>query len=178
MKIGEKIRNLRLASDLTQEELAERAGLTKGFISQIEHDLTSISLESLEHILTALNTTLGAFFSETTGERTVFPASFRTMIVKEGVKSFQLLVPGATNREMEPALVTLALGESTEETEPYQGEEFGFILKGHITLHLGPQVFKAKKGDSFYFSADRRHKLQNTGKGEAVILWVTCPPYF
>jgi transcriptional regulator with XRE-family HTH domain len=178
MKIGDKIRNLRLASDLTQEELAERAGLTKGFISQIEHDLTSISLESLEHILTALDTTLGAFFNETIGERVVHPAESRTTIVKEGVSLFQLLVPGATNREMEPALVVLAPGEATEETEPYPGEEFGFVLKGHISLLLGPQVFKAQKGDSFYFSADRHHKLQNNGKGEAVILWVTCPPYF
>jgi len=178
MKIGDKIRNLRLASDLTQEELAERAGLTKGFISQIEHDLTSISLESLEHILTALNTTLGAFFSETTGERVIFSAEHRTAMVKEGVKSFQLLVPGATNREMEPALVELAPGESTEETDPYPGEEYGFVLKGRISLHLGPQVFKAQQGDSFYFSADRHHRLQNIGKGEAVILWVTCPPYF
>jgi transcriptional regulator with XRE-family HTH domain len=178
MKIGEKLKNLRLASDLTQEELAERAGLTKGFISQIEHDLTSISLESLEHILTALDTTLGAFFNETIGERVIHPPAHRTAIIKAGVKSFQLLVPGATNREMEPALLSLAPGQATEESEPYPGEEFGFVLKGHISLHLGAQVFKAKKGDSFYFSADRHYKLQNTGKGEAVVLWVTCPPYF
>jgi len=51
MKIGERIRNLRQMSNLTQEELAERAGLTKGFISQIERDLTSISLDSLIKIL-------------------------------------------------------------------------------------------------------------------------------
>jgi len=51
MKIGERIRNLRQMSNLTQEEMAERAGLTKGFISQIERDLTSISLDSLIKIL-------------------------------------------------------------------------------------------------------------------------------
>ncbi len=178
IKIGEKIRNLRLASNLTQEELAERAELTKGFISQIERDLTSISLDSLEHLLTALNTTLGAFFTETTGARVIFSTEARTAIVKEGVKSFQLLVPGATNREMEPALVVLRAGESTEETEPYSGEEFGFVLQGRIALKLGPQIFKAKKGDCFYFTADKHHTLQNIGKGEAIILWVTCPPYF
>jgi transcriptional regulator with XRE-family HTH domain len=51
MKIGERIRNLRQMSNLTQEELAEHAGLTKGFISQIEGDLTSISLGSFIKIL-------------------------------------------------------------------------------------------------------------------------------
>jgi transcriptional regulator with XRE-family HTH domain len=178
MEIGEKIRNLRLASELTQEELAERAGLTKGFISQIENDLTSISLDSLEHILTALGTTLAAFFTETAEERVIHPTSHRTTIVKERVKSFQLLVPGATNRKMEPALVTLGPGQSTEETEPYPGEEFGFVLKGRIAIILGKRVYHARRGDSFYFSADRHHRLQNVGKGEATILWVTCPPYF
>jgi transcriptional regulator with XRE-family HTH domain len=54
MKIGERIRNLRQLSNLTQEELAERANLTKGFISQIERDLTSISLDSLVQILEAM----------------------------------------------------------------------------------------------------------------------------
>ena len=55
MKIGERIKNLRQLSNLTQEELAERANLTKGFISQIERDLTSISLDSLVPILDALD---------------------------------------------------------------------------------------------------------------------------
>ncbi|MBU1936140.1 helix-turn-helix domain-containing protein, partial [bacterium] len=55
MKIGERIRNLRIASDLTQEELAERADLTKGFISQFERDQTSISVDSLLNILQVLN---------------------------------------------------------------------------------------------------------------------------
>ncbi len=178
MKIGEKIRNLRLASELTQEELAERSGLTKGFISQIERDLTSISLDSLEHLLTALNTSLDRFFSESAGERVIHPAEARTTIPKEGVKSFELLVPGATNREMEPALVTLGPKQATEETEPYPGEEFGFVLKGRIALKLGNKIYKAKRGDSFYFTADRRHHIQNIGQGNAVILWVTCPPYF
>ena len=178
IRIGEKIRNLRLASDLTQEELAERAGLTKGFISQLERDLTSISLDSLEDILTAMNTSLGIFFSEAPGEKVVYPPETRTTIEKKGVNSFQFLVPGATNRKMEPALVTLSPGESTEEIEPFTGEEFGFVLQGRIALRLGQQVFKAKKGDSFYFNADKYHRLQNIGRSEARVLWITCPPYF
>ena len=63
MKIGERIRNLRQSSSLTQEELAERAGLTKGFISQIERDLTSISLDSLVQLLEALDENISDFFT-------------------------------------------------------------------------------------------------------------------
>ena len=62
IKIGERIRNLRELSNLTQEELAERANLTKGFISQIERDLTSISLDSLIQILEAMDENHLRFF--------------------------------------------------------------------------------------------------------------------
>jgi transcriptional regulator with XRE-family HTH domain len=178
MNIGEKIRNLRSSSELTQEELAERAGLTKGFISQIENDLTSITLDNLESLLTALNMTPGEFFNEAARKPVVYSREKRTELIKEGIKSFELLVPGATNREMEPALVVLKPRQSTEETKAYPGEEFGYILKGRIALYLGQQIYKMKKGDSFYFSADRQHRLQNIGQSEAVVLWVTCPPYF
>ncbi len=60
IKIGERIRNLRELSNLTQEELADRANLTKGFISQIERDLTSISLDSLIQILEAMDEKLSS----------------------------------------------------------------------------------------------------------------------
>jgi len=78
MNIGEKIRNLRLSSELTQEELAERAGLTKGFISQIENDLTSITLDNLESLLTALDMTPGEFFNEAAGNPVGYSREKRT----------------------------------------------------------------------------------------------------
>ena len=54
MVIGEKIKNLRLSCELTQEELADRCELTKGYISQLENDLTSPSIATLIDILSAL----------------------------------------------------------------------------------------------------------------------------
>ena len=62
MSIGEKIRNLRNLCQLTQEELANRCELTKGYISQIENDLTSPSISTLIDILTALGSNLHEFF--------------------------------------------------------------------------------------------------------------------
>ena len=63
MKIGEKIKNLRLSMEMTQEELATRADLTKGFISLLERDLQTPSLDTLELILNALDTSLSEFFA-------------------------------------------------------------------------------------------------------------------
>ena len=64
MLLGEKIKNLRLSCDLTQEELADRCELTKGYISQLENDLTSPSIATLIDILSALGTDLKEFFAD------------------------------------------------------------------------------------------------------------------
>ena len=72
MNIGEKIKRIRLENNLTQEELADRCELSKGFISQLERDMTSPSIASLVDILESLGTNLQEFFSETVDEKIVF----------------------------------------------------------------------------------------------------------
>jgi len=178
LKIGEKIKNLRQLRSLTQEELAERAGLTKGFISQMERDLTSISLDSLIQILDALDIDLSNFFQEMVEERIVFKKEEKISIKKNGVAVFELLVPGSTNRRMEPVKLTLKPGQTTEEEEPHPGEEMGYILKGKVSIRLGDDSYSAEGGDCFYFTANKVHQIWNAGRGEAVVLWVTSPPSF
>ncbi len=178
MKIGERLRNLRIASDLTQEELAERADLTKGFISQLERDQTSISVDSLLNILQVLNIKITDFFTEEPEEAIVFQKDQRTSLDEDGVRAFELLIPGATNRRMEPVLVELEPGQQTRSLEPYQGEEFGFILQGLVTIRFGTQSFHARAGECFYFEATREHFVENSGKRTAKFLWITTPPMF
>lgn len=62
MEIGEKLKELRLKKDLTLSELASRSEVTKGFLSQLERDLTSPNVSTLENILEALGTNLQDFF--------------------------------------------------------------------------------------------------------------------
>ncbi len=178
MKIGERIRNLRHLSSLTQEELAERAGLTKGFISQVERDKTSISLDSLVQILDALDENISNFFMDTKEKDIVYRKEDRVEIEKKGASKFELLIPGSTNKKMEAVMVTLKPGEKTEIEEPHEGEEMGFILGGRIEIQLGKKTHRAKKGECFYFPAERDHALTNVGSREAVLLWITSPPYF
>ncbi len=178
MKIGERIKNLRQLSNLTQEELAERANLTKGFISQIERDLTSISLDSLVQILDALDEDISDFFKEASQEKIVYRVQDRVAIEKEKIEKFELLVPGSTNRRLEPILLTLRKGESTPREKPHEGEEFGFVLRGRINLRFGREILKLKRGECFYLSAEKEHWLHNGGSKEAVILWISSPPSF
>ena len=71
-EIGQKIRRLRVRLGLTQEELAARTELTKGFISQLENDITSPSIATLIDILEALGTDISAFFNDRSDARVVF----------------------------------------------------------------------------------------------------------
>lgn len=178
VKIGERIRNLRLASDLTQEELAERADLAKSFISQLERDQVSISLDNLIEILRVLNITVSDFFRETAVEKVVYETPDRTALEETGAERLELLIPGGTNRKMEAALVELLPGQKTYPVKPFQGEAFGFILKGILTLRFGGEKHTAHVGDSFYFSGQREHVLENTSGRPVEFLWVTTPPMF
>ena len=72
MDIGKKIKELRLSNDLTLEELASRSELTKGFLSQVERNLTSPSISTLEDILEALGTDLSHFSSRKNSRRSYF----------------------------------------------------------------------------------------------------------
>ncbi|RPH93657.1 helix-turn-helix domain-containing protein [candidate division KSB1 bacterium] len=178
VKIGERIRNLRLSSDLTQEELAERADLAKSFISQLERDQVSISLDNLLEILRVLNIKVGDFFREVAEEKVVYDHEERTGLIDTGADKFELLIPGGTNRKMEAAHVELLPGQQTYPVKPFQGEAFGFILKGILTLRFGGEKHTAHVGDSFYFSGEREHILENTSRRPVEFIWVTTPPMF
>ena len=72
MEIGQKIKRLRIQKGLTLEELASRSELTKGFLSQLERDLTSPSIATLNDIVEALGSSLSEFFKDEKQEQLVF----------------------------------------------------------------------------------------------------------
>jgi len=179
MKIGHKLKRLRMASSLTQEELASRTDLSKGFISQIENDSASPSIATLEDILEVLGTTPTEFFSDIDIEKVVYPKEVRLLAPDSDEKvQIELLIPGSGKRKMDPVLVSIKPGEETFKDPAHEGEELGFLLQGKINLNLDDKTFKLNEGDCFYFLADKKHSIINIGKEEAKILWVVTPPIF
>jgi len=179
LKIGEKLRRLRGSQNLTQEELANRAFLTKGFISQLERDQTSPSIATLKDILDVFGIDLADFFQEEQKHTDVYRKSGR-VLTSDSTAGYrvEVLVPDAQNRRLDPVLVTLAPGEKTRSHGPHEGEEFGLVLSGSITLTLDGAVHQLRKDDCFYFSSHRMHQVENPGSRAARILWVVTPPMF
>ncbi len=177
MELGAKIKDMRLQLNLTQEELADRCELTKGYISQLENDLTSPSIATLGDILSALGSSFSEFFKEEENKKVIFTEN--DYIEKESEGLIQnWLVPNAQKNLMEPITVELEPGASSGEDIPHEGEEFGYVLEGKITLQCGKKKYICRKGESFYFTADRTHKITNESDLKAKFIWISSPPNF
>ena len=177
MDIGSKIKRLRQANGLTLEDLANRSELTKGFLSQLERDLTSPSVTTLEDILEALGTNLQEFFSEKPAEQIVFKKD-DFFINEQDDYVISYIIPNAQKNEMEPILIELDKGKQSMTIDPHEGQEFGYVVQGKIKLIYGDNEYILKKGETFYLKGLVSHYMINPGETKAKVIWVSTPPLF
>ena len=179
MDIGGKRKRMRIEKQLTQEELANRCELSKGFISQLENNLTSPSIATLVDILEILGTNLKEFFDDMNDEKISFSKDDMFEKEDENLKyTVKWLVPNSQKNDMEPIVLTLEKDGKYKEEKPHEGEEFGYVLLGAIYLHIGENKTNVRKGESFYFKPRANHYISNAGKTTAKVIWVSSPPSF
>ncbi|MDY3118689.1 MAG: XRE family transcriptional regulator [Peptoniphilus sp.] len=179
MNIGQKIRRLRQVQQLTQEELAQRSELTKGFISQVERDLTSPSVATFLDLLEALGTAPEDFFRDADEGQIVFSEedafSFEDDAVGYGV---DYIVPNAQKNAMEPTLWTIAPMGASKVLNPFEGEFFAYVLSGRLDFCRGDDVYSVEAKDTIYANGDVPCFFKNLSDEDAAVLWVTNPPNF
>ena len=177
VEIGRKIKQLRIQKGLTLEELASRSELTKGFLSQLERELTSPSIATLNDIVEALGSSFAEFFKEEAQEQLVFHKKDFFVDERE-IYTINWIVPNTQKNAMEPILIELPQGGDSFVMDPHSGEEFGYVLEGAIILMVGEEKHIVHKGETFYLSGKSRHYLKNEKKTTAKVLWVSTPPLF
>lgn len=177
MKIGSKIKHLRTQKGLTLAELASRCELTKGFLSQLERDLTSPSITTLSDILEALGTSLSEFFHEDKNDRIVFNHADFFVDEREDC-TISWIVPNTQKNQMEPLLLELPQGGKSFEMQPHAGEEFGYVLKGRVVLISDEKKYTVREGETFYLTGKSFHQIKNEHKSTAKVLWISTPPLF
>ena len=175
---GTRLRDLRKQNGLTQQELADRAELTKGFISQLEQGQVTPSLVTLLDLIECLGTTPSDFFRPTGAEKVVFGERDYFEKIDENGNSTVWVVPSAQSNQMEPVLVTIQPHSALPADDPHNGEEFGYVLSGRIALYRQETRSDVKAGESFYYEADKPHRIENPGSRPAKLLWVSTPPSF
>jgi transcriptional regulator with XRE-family HTH domain len=183
-RLGEKLKALRKKLGITQKELALQVGLTPSFISQLEKNLISPSLDSLLKLSEKLNTQpihLLMDREEEVQTKAILTPGERQEIhlrgMKTGVMKLQLLVSDTLNRRMEPYLLTLKKGAAIQgHFHHYKGDEFAYVMEGELEITLQGQKHRLRRGDSIYLESTVPTHWANTGKGEAVLLWALSPP--
>lgn len=179
MQIGKKIKKLRLKKGLTQEELGERTDLSKGYISQLERDLNSPSIETLFSILEVLGSTPKEFFDEADDDQKVIYTEDEMTIFEDDEKKYKLqwLVPESNEKEMEPVFLVFEEDGEFKEFEPSLSETFIYVFKGSVRLDLGKQHYIAEAGEAIYYEASDNHKLSNAHHGKTELILVATQSY-
>jgi transcriptional regulator with XRE-family HTH domain len=179
VNVGRRIRNLRLKKGLTQEELGERTDLTKGYISQIERDLSSPSIETFFSILEVLGCSPSEFFDEKKQQqKVVYSAEDGTDYIDEE-RGYRVhwLVPESNEKDMEPIILTLEPGGRFKEFEPSMSDTFAYILSGKVKVRIGDAVHSAKAGETVYYQASEEHQIINDSDGPSQLILVATDSY-
>ena len=136
-------------------------------------------IATLMDILQCLGTTVSEFFQEEPEDQIVFQNEdyFEKIDSELGSKT-EWIIPNAQKNMMEPIRLTLAPGGATYPYLPHEGEEFGYVLQGSVKIHVGNKVYKAKKGESFYFTPHAKHYIEASSSSGARLIWVSTPPSF
>ncbi|KMY52759.1 Cro/Cl family transcriptional regulator [Bacillus sp. FJAT-27231] len=179
MEIGKKIKNLRLKKGLTQEELGERTDLSKGYISQLERDLSSPSIETFFHLLEVLGCSPKDFFDDEKREqKVIYGEEDQTdYIDEEKGYEIQWLVPESNEKEMEPVKLILQKGGQFKRFEPSLAETFGYVLHGRIKVLIGKQEYIAKAGEAIYFQSSEEHQIMNDFDGPSELILTVTKSY-
>lgn len=177
--IGIKIRQLRLAKNLTLAQLAGEIQKTKSYLSQVERGLIEPSIKALRLLSKALDVPMFYFLMDNKNHRGIVRKGERKRLAfSSSSLTYELLSPDL-NHEMEVVQVTLKPGSSTyEEPISHKGEEFIFILSGIMEIQLAHEIFVLDEGDSIYFMGSIPHKTTNISSEDLVFISAITPPHF
>lgn len=174
VRVGRRVRALRLERNLSLAELAAKAGISIGALSQIERGMSSLRVKVIWPLAAALGIEPSALIADG-GDAVndlycVRAGSRRQIPVKsEGISKALLSPPAATLTGM---LVTVEAGGGTAEAYAHAGHEFGFVLSGGVELVVDSTTYELKTGDSFAFKSTLLHAFRNPGAERCQILWV------
>lgn len=177
--VGQKLRHLRKARGLSLKQLADAAGLSIGFVSQIERGLSSPSVRSLVRLSDVLGVSVGELFTglddPLDGENGIVARAFEHRMID--MRSTHAVKKWLTPFERVPRLdlytIELAVGGSSgEHAYSHEGEEAGLVIEGGLELIVEDRRYVLGEGDSFRFASSRPHRFANAGSRPCKVLWV------
>lgn len=180
--VGVQIRELRKVKKLTLTQLAQAAGISVGYLSQIERNQSKLPIGILKKLSDVLGVHMNWFFN---GNMHAAPEE-RDVIVRKANRrrltftglgvAEELLSPNLAG-PLELLLSTIDPGADSGEYS-HDGNEAGVLIAGRLNLWVDGKLFQLEEGDSFAFSSTSQHRCANPGKVPAKVVWVITPPHY
>ncbi len=173
--IGSRIRAARQAQRLTIEQVADATGLTKGFLSRVERDLTSPSVASLVTLCQVLSVSVGDLFAAPETHLTRAGTGPRISLGGEGI--VERLLTARSERRLQIIEATIE-PRGRGESELYAVDcdvDVLHVVKGQLTLILTNQQFDLHQGDTLSFPGREPHTWVNPTDEPAEVLWILVP---
>ena len=177
--VGGRLKSGRIARDLSQRELASKAGVTNGMISMIEQNKHSPSVATLNRLTDALGVSFAEFFSvELPSAPQIFYNKAELAPLTEGRVSFRVVAGERRDKAIQMLHETYDPGGDTGgEMLTHRGEEAGIVVAGEIELTVGDQKRVLGPGDAYYFESTIPHRFRNTGNKKTIIISACTPPF-
>lgn len=176
MKIGKRVRRQRNKLGFTLRELAARTDLTAGFLSQLENDQISPSLNSLQSIATALQVPMFYFLENAQPHLIVRASERRKLYFPDARLGYDLLGPELT-RQMLPMLITMEPGArriAMPLSRPT--EQWFFVLQGRLEITVADDTHLLEEGDSIYFDGDLLREFCAASDEALITVCCMTPP--
>jgi transcriptional regulator with XRE-family HTH domain len=180
LQLGTRIRSLRQARRLTLRELSERAGVTESFLSQVEREVTSPSIASVQRIARGLDLSIAQLFAEEASTGRVVRREARRRVAYPGLNAVDEFLTTNVAGRLQLILSTIEPGGGTGE-EPYthdSDEEVVVVLAGVLDLWVGDEHYVLREGDAITFPSRMPHWNMNRGDAPASVLFCLTPPSF
>lgn len=176
-QVGQRLRILRKARNLSIRSLADRSGLSVNTLSLIENGKTSPSVSTLHQLAQTLNVSITAFFeNEHQTKKVVYQKAGERQQIVFSQGHMEKLNEGMPGLGSEPFVTKLEPEASSGETPiVYAGREFIYCLEGHITYTVDGDAYPLAPGDSLIFDAYIPHGWRNTAPTSSRALLVLCP---
>lgn len=161
MEIGARIRKIRQQQGRTLQEIADLSQCSKALISKIETGKVVPALATLSRISKALGVKVSILMEDGDLEEVAYtpalydrPDQFIGTNKGYGIYAY---APQFLNKKMLPVLVRSVRGEVEAHSVSHDGEEFIFVLKGEVEIHIGSRLYHLKEGESIYFESVNEH---------------------
>lgn len=180
LELGARIRSLRQARRLTLRDVAERAGVTESFLSQVERDVTSPSIATVHRIARALDLSIAQLFAHDADTGRIVRREARRRVEYPGLKAVDEFLTSNMAGRLQVILSTIEPGGGTG-AEPYtheSDEETVVVLDGVLDLWVGDEHYVLREGDAITFPSRLPHWNVNHGATPAMVLFCMTPPSF